>query len=80
MKGNSRMENAKDALKIFIRSLPVNCHFTITSFGSRFDNLWSDGTDTIPYNEQTMNEALATITDFSASYGGTQIVEPLAAA
>ena len=30
----SRMADAINALKIFIRSLPVNCHFTIKSFGS----------------------------------------------
>ena len=35
----SRMADARNALKIFIRSLPVNCHFTIKSFGNKHDNL-----------------------------------------
>ena len=34
-----RIEVTQDALKIFIRSLPVDCHFTITSFGTKHDNM-----------------------------------------
>ena len=34
-----RMESAIEALKIFIRSLPAGCRFSIISFGSNFTYL-----------------------------------------
>ena len=39
MRSMGRMEAAKDALKLFIRSLPVGCTFSVHSFGSRFSNM-----------------------------------------
>lgn len=33
---NNRIQLAKNALTIFIQSLPVDCTFTIISFGTRF--------------------------------------------
>ena len=36
MSGTS-MEVAKEALKLFMQSLPVNSKFSIVSFGSRFE-------------------------------------------
>ena len=35
MQSRGRMAAAKDSLKLFMRSLPIGCSFTITSFGSR---------------------------------------------
>ena len=34
---NGRMEIAREALSIFIRSLPAGCKFSIISFGSAYD-------------------------------------------
>ena len=36
MNNFGRIERARDALTIFIRSLPVGCRFSILSFGSKF--------------------------------------------
>ena len=35
MADSKRMDAARDALKIFIRSLPTGCRFSVLSFGSR---------------------------------------------
>lgn len=36
MSSAGRMQSAKDALKLFVRSLPIGCKFSIISFGSRY--------------------------------------------
>ena len=36
MNNFDRIERARDALTIFIRSLPFGCRFSILSFGSKF--------------------------------------------
>lgn len=37
--GTIRMKIAKDALTLFMRSLPPGCSFSIISFGDRFESL-----------------------------------------
>lgn len=34
--GGDRIEKAKEALALFVRSLPIGCRFTVISFGSRY--------------------------------------------
>ena len=46
-----RMETAKEALKLFLKSLPVGSHFSIISFGSYWDTMEIDGKSIIKYNE-----------------------------
>ena len=70
----NRMMLAKDALEIFIRSLPVNCKFSIVSFGSSFDALkYNNLNEIIDYNDNSKDWALQEINAFDASYGGTEI-------
>lgn len=78
--GGSRIEDAKSALKIFMRSLPVGCKFTIMSFGSNHSNMTLQGKDVIPYSDVTMNEAIEEIGTFSSNFGGTNILSPLSQA
>ena len=74
----SRMTKARDALLIFIRSLPADCRFSICSFGSRFTWLKStNGKDVIPYDEKNQSKALEEIAKFKADHGGTDILTPL---
>jgi len=42
MRGFGRLTSAIDALKLFIRSLPTGCKFSIKSFGSKFSDLKVD--------------------------------------
>ena len=57
--GSGRIELAKEALKLFVRSLPVGCEFQVVSFGSSF-NLLLHG-DYVKYNESSKNFALSEI-------------------
>ena len=39
MSGN-RMDNANEALFLFLKSLPTDCYFNIVSFGSNYSSLF----------------------------------------
>ena len=48
-----RRDKVRDALLIFIRSLPANCRFSVCSFSIGYWNTWlksTDGKDVIPYD------------------------------
>ena len=77
--GGDRIEKAKEALDLFIRSLPVGCHFSVISFGSKYTTLALDKSarPIIEYNEKSKAKALEEINAFSANHGGTNIKNPL---
>ena len=47
----NRIETAKEALKLFLKSLPVGSLFSIISFGSRMQTMEIGGKSVILYNE-----------------------------
>ena len=53
MGGCGRMESAKDALKIFIRSLPTGCTFSVCSFGTMITWMNLNGQERMEYNQAT---------------------------
>ena len=71
-----RIELAKKALTVAIKSLPYDSFFNICSFGSSFSMFTSQATKT---SEQTIEKALNHITSMSANLGGTEILRPLLA-
>ncbi|CAF1303922.1 unnamed protein product [Adineta steineri] len=77
MSEGSRIGLAKEALLLFIRSLPVGSHFNIIRFGSRFDILFKDEVLTTVYNEETAKKAEVLTNSISADFGGTELLEPL---
>jgi ubiquitin len=73
MTGTS-METAKDALILFLHSLPPNSKFNIVSFGSSFEKMFDSVSD---YTSKTMESAIAEIKTYGADLGGTEILSPL---
>jgi len=67
---------AKEAVKIFLHSLPPGSKFNICSFGSRHSYLFNGSQD---YNEDNMKIALDDIDNnyLGNSMGGTEIYTPL---
>ncbi|KAF7192876.1 von Willebrand factor A domain-containing protein [Pseudocercospora fuligena] len=64
------------SLQIFIKSLPAGVRFNICAFGNRYRFLWAKSR---AYKEDHVNEALAFVSDLQASYGGTEMLEPIKA-
>ena len=56
---NNRINITVNALKLFLRSLPVNSTFSIISFGSNHEFMTVKGAQTIAYNDENVKEALA---------------------
>ena len=80
MQLHGRMQQARDALKIFIQSLPTNCEFSIISFGSYVYQHYYNQYANIPYSETTKDYALKMIDQFAANFGATDIRTPLSMA
>lgn len=74
MSGSS-MELAKEALILFIKSLPSYSKFSIVGFGTSHTIYF----DKMEYNEKNINESINLISSLKANLGGTNIYDPLAA-
>lgn len=72
--GGQKIAQARDALLLFLRSLPVSCTFNIIGFGSRYQSLF-DGP--VPYNDKNLEEASRFVAAMSADLGGTEVLSPL---
>ncbi|KAL1880746.1 hypothetical protein Daus18300_001360 [Diaporthe australafricana] len=69
-----KTEALKDALLVFLKSLPEKCKFNLYSFGSTVSSLWPHS---MPYSESTVEEALAHVSTFQADFGGTEVLAAL---
>jgi hypothetical protein len=72
-----KMEMTKEALKLFIQSLPAGSKFEIVSFGSYYE-LSSNGSG-YDLNDRTLKDIKREIESYDANMGGTEIYEPLEA-
>ncbi len=70
-----RIVQAKEALTLFLSSLPAECRFQIIGFGSRYSLLFNQGPQ--PLNDQTLKQALAHVSQIQPDMGGTALLEPL---
>lgn len=70
-----RIAAAKTALNLFLRALPMTCHFNIYKFGSRFVSLWSSSNS---YTDRSLQNALSYVQGMGADLGGTELKQPLA--
>ena len=69
---------AREALNLFLQSLPSNSKFNICSYGSDFAFLF-DSDRSVEYNDANLSFALEKIGTFEADFGGTEIFSPLKA-
>jgi uncharacterized protein with von Willebrand factor type A (vWA) domain len=71
-----KMEMAKDALKLFILSLPKGAMFEVVSFGSHFE---ISSKDKLGYvnDDQNVEKIFKEIDSYGASFGGTNILQPM---
>mmetsp|Transcript_8452 Transcript_8452/g.7503 ORF Transcript_8452/g.7503 Transcript_8452/m.7503 type:complete len:125 (+) Transcript_8452:355-729(+) len=72
----SRIEMAKNALLLFLRSLPVNSKFNVVGFGSSHE-LYSKSS--VDYTFDNLQDAEIKISKMDANLGGTNILAPLKA-
>lgn len=73
MSGN-RIELAKEAACLFLKSLTSQSKFNIISFGDVFSFLYPDS---VLANSANVSDAISKISKFSADMGGTEIYQPL---
>ena len=71
---SSNIPMLKDALKVFLKSLPTGVKFNILSFGTNHSTLWPQSQG---YSKETLASALAHIETFGADYGGTETMHAI---
>ena len=72
--GGKRIEQAKKALILFLKSLPENSKYNIISFGSNFQRMYPES---LIYNDENIEQTIYEIESFEADFGGTEICMPL---
>ncbi|CAF4668073.1 unnamed protein product, partial [Rotaria sp. Silwood1] len=75
MQDENKIGLARQAMVLFLKSLPVNCQFNIIRFGSDYRTLFNNVTE--KYNEQNSRQAEQLISQMSADLGGTELLRPL---
>jgi len=74
--GGAPIEALKNALKVFLKSIPIGVKFNICSFGSKHTFLWPKSKS---YTQSTLQEAMTHVETFQANYGGTEMIAPVEA-
>ncbi|CAA9962608.1 VIT multi-domain protein [Pyrenophora teres f. maculata] len=67
---------ARQALQVFLKSLPIGVKFNICSFGNTHSFLWPKS---VTYNQETLDLAMNHVNSMTANYGGTEMLQPLQA-
>jgi hypothetical protein len=75
MQNENKIGLAQQAMLLFLKSLPVNCHFNIVRFGTQYRTLFND--ITAIYNETNAQEAEQLIKQLKADLGGTELVSSI---
>lgn len=70
----SNIKLAVQALKVFLKSLPVGVKFNICSFGFSHSFLWPKS---VTYSQATLDEAVRHVESFNANLGGTEMLQPI---
>ena len=72
--GGSFIRSASEALVLFLKSLPEDCHFNIYGFGSSYKTLFPTS---VPYTQQNLDTATQHAQQLKADLGGTELLPPL---
>lgn len=72
--GGTRIKKAKEALIIFLKSLPEDSYFNVISFGSSQSKMFHESQK---YNEKSLKKAIESISPMNADLGGTEILYPI---
>ncbi|CAF1176934.1 unnamed protein product [Rotaria sordida] len=74
MDSENKIGLARQAMILFLKSLPVHCHFNIIQFGSNYQTLFNE--ITAVYNEENARKAEQLINQMQANMGGTELLKP----
>lgn len=72
--GGSRIQKAKEALVLFLKSLPEDSYFNIIGFGSTDERMFPISQRN---NAENIEEAVRMVQKLSADLGGTEIYSPI---
>lgn len=72
--GGTKMDKAKEGLKLFVSSLPKDSYFNIISFGDSYMGLYQSP---VKYSDKNIKIALNHINNMSANMGGTELYKCL---
>jgi len=72
MAAENKIGLARQAVLLFLKSLPMNCYFNIIRFGSKYVALFND--IAAIYNEENARQAEALVKTMRADLGGTELV------
>ena len=72
--GGARIEKAKEALILFVKSLPQDTYFNVVSFGSNSQKMFAHS---VKYVNSEVAAAINRIKVMQADMGGTEIYSPL---
>ncbi|KAK3367386.1 von Willebrand factor type A domain-containing protein [Lasiosphaeria ovina] len=72
--GGEKIAGLRNALHVFLKSLPEKCTFNLCSFGTSFRSLWESST---PYSQATLDQAVSHVSSFAADMGGTELLPAL---
>lgn len=70
----SRINQAKNALALFLHSLPIGTRFNVIGFGSRYEKLFPTSR---AYDDSSLEIANQHASGISADLGGTELLAPL---
>jgi len=72
---SDKIEALKKAMRVFLKSIPVNCYFNICSFGSSHSLLWPESRR---YTPESLEIAEGHVRNsFEANMGGTEILSAI---
>jgi hypothetical protein len=75
MDSENNIKLGHQAMLLFVKSVPVDCHFNIIRFGSMDKNLFHD--ITAIYDQYHAKQAERLVESMEADFGGTELVNIL---